>query len=973
MKNILLSGILCLTLVPEIAFSQEYSYSHYTTANGLAGSQLYCITQDKDGFIWVGTEAGASRFDGAHFRNFTTKDGLPDLEILQIFADSKGRVWMAPFRKEVCYFYQGKIHNAQNDSMLSRIGLHMNAEGFHEDAKGDILIQERNALHIVRTDGTVIRLDSLGGGRIADCVATSTSTDGNFVAQVEASIIEFSPAGPLRKTTFNFLPDYRNPAYISINRSLVVWLDSTNSYSIRPVWGGSAARHYFDTRRNGHVCFSILGDSLVYWNESAGSVEYNYYTGQTRQFLPGIRISKVFRDSFGNLWFTSIGQGLYRLNSNDTKLVRLVGNNGQPTDVMALTSLVHQLWVGDDHEHIFRLSLPDMKVGGGRLFFMYSSNRILYLGLAGKDKLIAGSDDGLLEGTREPRFLHHLSSGVKSAARIDENSMLVGFSWGIATVDLRKFALADTLWRERSTVVFCAKDTFYVGTLNGLYRLIKGQTPVFLGDQTPFLRRRISSIAESADGTLWISSYDAGIIGFKDGTPTVSITTNNGLTSDFCRTLLVHGATLWAATDKGLNRISLDKPGYPVTQYTSRDGLASDVINAICIDSSIVYIGTPEGLNYFDENKMSGESHCLLYLTSVMNEDRDRIADTPHLVVPYTDRHIRFEFTAVDYKSAGNINYRYRMSGLEEKWISTKQNVLEYPDMPPGTYNFQLQAVDRFGVPSRLLSVSLEVTAPLWQRPWFIVTTWLTSLALLWLLISLRLRRIRRRHREKERLTREMNELKNTALKSQMNPHFIFNCLNSIQHSIFAGDTAAANNYISGLARLIRMTLNDSSRSFVSIEDEIAYLGSYLQLEKMRFKEKIEYEIAIDPSIDQAAVLIPPMLIQPYVENALHHGLGPKTAGRGRVSIRINRRGDRLLVVVEDNGVGRTPAENRIATTNHHSKGMSLTEGRLDILHRLYERPFSITIVDLKDSHDRPAGTRIVIDLPLFLETSLYT
>ncbi|HEV9038292.1 MAG TPA: histidine kinase, partial [Puia sp.] len=526
---------------------------------------------------------------------------------------------------------------------------------------------------------------------------------------------------------------------------------------------------------------------------------------------------------------------------------------------------------------------------------------------------------------------------------------------------------------ERATVVYYSKDTIYVGTLNGLYRSANGQPPVFLGDQDPFLRRRISSIAESADGTLWISSYDAGIIGFKDGRQTSSITSRQGLTSDFCRNLVVNGNTLWAGTDKGLNRIRLDRPDHPVIQYTSRDGLASDVINAVCIDSPVVYVGTPEGLNYFDENKMASQSHCLLYLMSVMNDDRDRISDTSHLVIPYTDRRIRFEFAGIDYKSAGDITYRYRMSGLDEKWIETKQNVLEYPDMPSGNYTFQLQAIDRFGVHSRLMTVPLEVTAPLSKRAWFIVTAWLASLGLLWMLVSLRVQRIRRRQQEKERLTREMNQLKNTALKSQMNPHFIFNCLNSIQHSIFTGDTDAANSYISGLARLIRMTLNDSSRSFVSIEDEADYLGSYLQLEKMRFKEKIGYEIGIDPTIDRSAVLIPPMLIQPYVENALHHGLGPRPEGKGRVTIRIDRKGDRLIVVVEDNGVGRASAEHRITTGEHLSKGMSLTEGRLEILSRLYERPFNISVVDLKDDRDRPAGTRIVIDLPLFLETSLYT
>jgi len=972
MKNILISGVLCLLVLPRLALSQEYSYSNYNIANGLAGSSVYCITQDKEGFIWLGTEAGASRFDGTHFRNFTTKDGLPDLEVLQIFADSKGRVWMAPFTKAICYYYQGRIHNPQNDSMLSRIHLQQNAEGFQEDAQGNILIEEREDLYIIKTDGSIIRLDSLGGERISDCVASSTSAGGHFLAQVGSSIMEFSPAGLIHKTAFNILPAYRNPAFIAMKPRLVSWLDSTTIYCVRPVPDGRLVRHTFDPAVYGHVCVSIVGDSLAYWNGSSGTMEYNYYTGRMRLLLPGIRVSRVFRDDYGNLWFTSIGKGLFRLNSNDTRLVRLSGNNGQPANVMALASLDHQLWVGDDRERIFRLTLPDMTPSGGRQFYFYASNRILYLGLFGKDKIIVGSDEGLLEGTREPRFTDVISSGVKMASRIDENSLLVGFSWGAAIVDVRNFRIVDTLWHERATVVFYTNDTIYVGTLNGLYRSVKGQPPVFLGEKTPFLRRRISSVAESADGTLWISSYDAGIIGFKDDRQTISITGRQGLTSDFCRTLLMHGNALWVGTDKGLNRIRLDKPGYPITQFTSRDGLASDMINTICVDSSVVYVGTPEGLNYFDENKMATGSHCLLYLMSVMNDARDHIADTAHLVIPYTDRRVRFEFAGISYKSAGDITYRYRMAGIDDKWHETKEDFLEYPDIPSGNYTFQLQAIDKFGVHSRLLTVPMEVTARLWERTWFIVTAWLASLGLLWLLISLRMRRFRRRQQEKERLIREMHLLENTALKSQMNPHFVFNCLNSIQQSIFAGDTVAANSYIAGLARLIRMTLHNSSRSFVHIDDEIDYLTSYLQLEKMRFKEKIDYGVNIDPSVDRSAVLIPPMLIQPYVENSLVHGLGPKKDGKGYIRIRIHRTGDRLIVAVEDNGVGRVAA-GLTQSTGHPSIGMALTEDRINILNKLYERPFTISIVDLKDDRDRPAGTRIVIDLPLFLEKAMYS
>src|SRR5215831_14677590 len=121
------------------ANAQEYSYSHYDTKDGLAGSTVYCGAQDKDGFLWFGTETGLSRFDGTHFQNFTTADGLPDNEILRLFVDSKNRVWIMPFRNSICYYYKGKIHNQENDSLLAKITLHTEAKGVVEDRKGNLL------------------------------------------------------------------------------------------------------------------------------------------------------------------------------------------------------------------------------------------------------------------------------------------------------------------------------------------------------------------------------------------------------------------------------------------------------------------------------------------------------------------------------------------------------------------------------------------------------------------------------------------------------------------------------------------------------------------------------------------------------------------------------------------------------------------------------------------------------------------
>jgi LytS/YehU family sensor histidine kinase len=214
--------------------------------------------------------------------------------------------------------------------------------------------------------------------------------------------------------------------------------------------------------------------------------------------------------------------------------------------------------------------------------------------------------------------------------------------------------------------------------------------------------------------------------------------------------------------------------------------------------------------------------------------------------------------------------------------------------------------------------------------------------------------------------------LEHIALQSQMNPHFIFNCLNSIQQFVFDKDMMATNEYISGFARLIRATLNHSSRPFISLAEEVEYLGDYLSLEKVRFKNKMDYRITVEPELDVRRSLLPPMLLQPYVENCIRHGLRHKTSGHGIVHIHFRKEGERMVVNIRDNGIGRKKAL-EYRTREHieyQSKGMSLTSARIQMIRVLYKSEIEVQVEDLQDRDGRPEGTRIQIRFPVFNDVS---
>jgi len=950
--------------VSYTAFSQEYSYTHYDITEGLAGTMAYCITQDADGFIWVGTETGVSRFDGTHFRNFTTADGLPDIEVLQIFGDSKGRIWMAPFKRSICYYYRGKIYNPGNDTLLSRISLKGNIEGFSEDALGNVLIEERAGLHLVLAAGGVRNIDSINGSTITECTAVCRSSSGHFLVQEGRNIWNFSDSFSFFRS-ISFMNS--NPLNIAMNASGVVIREDYSQSTFESFVSGKKIYRPLDPLHYIHISFTLLNDGFIYFNEFQGTTQIDPESGNRRLFLPGIQVSRTYRDKDGSLWFTTLDHGIYRLNSDEFHS-KTFGSGAQKQSVYSMFRQGDTVWTGTDHDQIFKLTIPELKIVDSPGFLPVGKEKILFIDTCGKG-IIFCSGYGVVYATNRIEFRGADVIPSKWVRRINGNELLIGNAFGVMIYNIRVSWITDTLWRERSTAGFANGNIIYFGTMSGLYKVNPDRSVAFMGRKIPFLRKRISSIALAADGTLWVASYDdAGIIGVREDSVVAVITKKQGLTSDICRTLMVRGQVLWAGTDKGLNAIRLDRPGYPITRFTSNDGLGSDMINMLYSDDSMIYVGTSAGLSVFNESKVQTGEPCRLQLLGLINSGVDRIADTADLSLSYRAKDIRFEFVGISYRSVGNIRYRYRMLGLDSTWRETGETFLDYPSLPSGEYVFQLLATNKFGVPSRMLSLPFRVQTPYWEAVWFKLSLFIILAGLTWILVGWRILRIRRQQEQKAMQTRRMAELEHIALQAQMNPHFIFNCLNSIQQFVFDKDMMATNEYISSFARLIRATLNHSSRPFISVSEEVEYLSDYLALEKMRFKEKLDYIVYTEPGMDVDRMLLPPMLLQPYVENSVRHGLRHKTKGQGYVRIHFRRQAERLVVTIRDNGIGRKKAM-EYKTGEHieyQSKGMSLTSARIQMINVLYGSQIDVNIEDLQDDAGQPEGTRIVISFPLF-------
>ncbi|OQP59954.1 hypothetical protein A3860_35520 [Niastella vici] len=952
-----------LVVLPGLLFGQESGYTHYESKDGLAGSTVYCMVQDAAGFMWFGTETGLCRFDGTHFKNFTREDGLPDNEIVQLFADSKGRVWIAPFKRAVCYYYKGKIHSPDNDPVLRRIHPDDFVIRFAEDKAGNILIQSKK-LHLVETSGRVSEIDTIDSQPMPWINTICAREDDGFRILANNKLYDY------RKGRFTFKEGVpfrdKHFIYFAMDARLLV----SCSYWQRE------EKVFFEQKkmlslqhRKDHIRFAIIDDSLVGECCTSGAAIYNLKgTDSTRYFLQGLPVSSMLKDYEGNFWFGTLGHGLYKLSSLFVSNVKLKRDN-MPAQVFTLTRYGETVLAGTEVNILFRFNAKTGRFEKGNIFVQkFTGTDPVYAILVYKEKnLICGSSSVLYKMGEDFKKQAEIPFLVVKGLCLNGDKLYVAGKDYVFKIDARTWKISDSLWKGRSTSVFASHDTVYIGTLNGLYCRLPDGGMQFLGEKTLALQTRITAIQPDVAGVLWIGTYGDGIVGYKDGRVVATINRHNGLSSNVCRALFLEGNHLWAGTDKGINKINISQPGMPITKYTTSDGLATDIVNALYVDSNKVFVGTPEGITFFDEQKIINQSHCDLYFTDVTIGGASCPVDSLPALIAHNKNGLRFDYVGISYKSNGDIRYRYRLLGLDTAWQETRETFLSYPTLPSGDYLLQLQAINKFDVHSQLLTASFTIDKRLYERNWFRILIGLLFISGTGLLVWFIIRRIRKREQEKTAISKRISELEQLSRKAQMNPHFIFNSLNSIQQYVMDSDVTGANKFISGFSRLIRQTLDFSSKPEISLEEELDYLSNYLELEKTRLENAFTWSVAIDKNVDPAEHYIPPMILQPFVENSVRHGLRYRRDKNGKVTITVKRVGDHLVCVVEDNGIGRRAAMEykSITPINYQSKGLSLTADRITMYNKEHEQKITMQIEDLEAGNGVALGTRVTISFPV--------
>lgn len=971
-------------------YGQHPVFRHFTVDDGLPSTEIFHVYQDSKGYIWLATNMGVSRYDGLEFRNFSIQEGLPENTVFEIYEDYDGRIWFIGFPFQLAYFKNGKIiqydYNIKLSESISKHAIPI---------KYSFRVDTDNTVHAGLLFEGLISIDAKG---------------------------EISRYGDLNP------PEHYTDLLVCDDRVLVSQGDTTQVYHLRlnSEKGIFSFRlrpdqtKFFDRQL---IAIKYLNDFIIYsQNNSLAIFEYtkliqqiyidsrilginvdrigNLWVGTEKNgvkcypdsdlssktdihYLKGLSVSSVLQDSEYGMWFSTLDNGLFYLPSNG--FIGFTTDDGLSNNkVNSVLFNSGKVYIGTN-DNVINI-LTDDKLYTKELSYN-KKNRILTLAPGLNKSIWIGTNEYLylMDSTGAlKKYINKIREDLNVQKYLMEADVFSIFCmcaakdsslWLGGGIGLSKFKNGKTLYNSlyndslgfRATAIYeKANGDVLIGTNTGVFVKTDNGIQAFdPGNQ--LLNSRITDIVQYNDKLTIIATKGAGVFLYGSGSA-IQVSWLNGLSSNSVTALHITGNLLWIATNYGLNMLDLDAliaGQIDINVYKKDHGLISNEITDITGDLERMYIATSSGMTIFDrKNHQPYNTPPPVYITDlqIMKKDTTLISGYS---LPYNQNIITLKFHGISYRDAGQLIYQYRLKGLNESWSQTTNTEVEYAFLPPGKYIFEVVATSTSGMQSIHPAVfSFEIRQPVWRRWWFIALLLIFGILLFYLFYNNRIRLLRKENN----LKNDINWYRQQALSKQMDPHFVFNTLNSIQSYIIKNDRLSSTQYLSKFAKLMRLILNNSQKQAVPLRDELDALSLYLELESLRFNERFEYAIIVDPDVDKDACYIPAFLIQPLVENAIWHGImGLSIAGRIEIRISKVTEGNHLICMVQDNGIGRKKSEEikPVSPESRKSIGISLITSRLNLLNNYYGVDMKLVYTDLYDEQGRAAGTRVVINLPL--------
>jgi streptogramin lyase/anti-sigma regulatory factor (Ser/Thr protein kinase) len=792
---------------------------------------------------------------------------------------------------------------------------------------------------------------------------TLDKSDKIWLATNLSGLVELTPEGPKEHPINDQLVSNRLTG-IAIDNEGRFWVRSKNGISR---FDDTHVQNFTDSNGlpisdirafyqdfEGNIWLGTDGGGLMKYTGDA----FSAYT--TAEGLKSNLVMSIVRDHDENIWFSTFDQGVTRI-SPDGKATSFNRSEGLPNNTVWTSASTGDgtVWFGTSNG---LGAFKDGKWSEYNTTDGLSHDKVIFIYQDNDSTLICGTNNG---------YTIYQNGNFKP---IDGNS-------GFVNTKVR-------------SIVRSGDQTLWLGTLNGVYAF-DGVKYTNFNESNGLPDNTVYALSIDEQDRIWIGTADGLVVYKKDGT-IQEVKLDDHYRSNTINFLVRDNNNyLWIGTNNGIYQINTEALNFDeqidYRHYTIDDGIRSleTNLNAAYKDKdNKLWFGTAAGVLHCDLSELDELTNKVppkVQITEVrlnleptnwnkFSDSIDPVTGLPiNLKVGYKNNHFSFSYTGISNSDPQQVKYQYQMLGFDEDWQPlTNLDFATYTNLPYDDFEFQVKALSKNGIWSKPASFAFSIAPPFWLTWWFIT---LSSIALLLTFYSIyRYRRqnlITSLEKEKYEFQSKMLTLEQQSLNSSMNRHFIFNALNSIQYYINRKDRLSANIYLSNFAKLIRKNLDSSQSNFTSLQEEIERLELYLNLEHMRFKDKFEYSINIDTDVDTESIEVPAMLLQPFLENSIWHGiLTKKELGVIKVNISKTQDGE-ILFSIQDNGIGiETSRREKLNTTgNHISKGMSITNGRIDLIRKMtrqnikLEGPYEI----LKD-HNTVAGTEVRIYLPIDIQ-----
>lgn len=887
--------------------AQPYTYRSYSLAEGLPQSQVWCGLSDHQGFLWFGTQGGGlCRFDGLDFEIFTTADGLPSNFILSLYQDQDFNIWIGT-NQGFCRFdgHQFTAISGLNNAIFS----------FGNTPDGQILIGSDAGLFRMWPDSNSVQSlpEAAMPGQAA--VHAIASTSKKVWAGTNDGLWEVYP------NYKQLLPGNEIYDLHVFKDSLWIAAYGKGIYQIKDeepeaIFTGLPVRRNISLLRGkeGHLFVGTQNNGLLLLSYDNTTKSYQL----EQQELSPNNIKDIILDQIGRVWLCSSGGGVAcRMRQNFQHFNQangLIGNR-----IYALQpDTSGNMWMAVSRKGLQVLDSTGFRVPLIRPPFSNVKYKTICRDSLGQ-MWVGTEGNGIAVLDTAGWYILDRSSGLPSNWALKLMADSSGNIWG-ATYDNGLFKITREGHREytistygrqeglpdlRITALNIAPDgKMWFGTLTGhIGCMMKADAyPIFSKDNgLPPVA--IRSIAFDTFGQLWIGTKGKGVFFGAIDEEEVTFTSLSNVyptTAENIYLMLAGpGLNIWAGSENGVDKIQLDSIGQikQVRHFNRNDGFLGI---ETCHDAALaradgsIWFGTMNGLTRYTpgENTLSCAIPSLFFTdvdlfykslnaTPWANYASREGGILPGLDLPHKQNHLSFSFRAISQLRPEGIQYRWKLEGADEDWSPPSGNTsVNYANLSPGDYRFVVQASIVDCPWSESLTAPFSIAQPFWQAPWFAPGVIVASVLLISWIAWLMVRRIKARERQRREALEVQNrllQLEQKALQLQMNPHFIFNALTGIQSLVATGAYTKARKRINEFAKLMRSTLYNARKAAISLEDEIDALGQYLAIEQFCQSQPFSYRINTPEGLDTDAILLPPMLLQPFIENAVIHGVSHLT------------------------------------------------------------------------------------------------